>query len=345
MTSVHRSIRNLFLALCPILLLSCHTSDDATAAAKQLATTSNDLASYYGTLSQIVTADIALNDLQKALQGVPFDDQLRDTLMMTSSELQQRAAMAKALQDLSAAFSNLSGSTAPSDVSDAATKLGTELTTLKAIPSTGTIIPIPELMGKVGNLVLTLVRNHEEKKIAPALDQTVSAMKDLFSKEQDVYDSLNKTYLNLAALLAKKSIDAHFVDQTSLETSIVNPALQPFGLTAHIAPTTDTAKLDALVISEIDQTNKDLVGAHQKASKAMLDSITQMGTRIHQLATEGQMPTRGTPISLSTVEGWVTTVSNYFPNSSQSSSNTGSTGSTGTTANSKSTTKKPIWRN
>ena len=53
-TQLHGINRHLALLLCLLCLASCKTSDDATAAAKQLATTATDLANYYGALSQIV---------------------------------------------------------------------------------------------------------------------------------------------------------------------------------------------------------------------------------------------------------------------------------------------------
>jgi hypothetical protein len=93
--------------LCSISLLSCRASDDANAAAKQLTTTSTDLASYYDAVSRVVTNDIALGDLQNSLQEVPFAAADRTILRTTSSELQKRADLAKALQGLSSTFSNL----------------------------------------------------------------------------------------------------------------------------------------------------------------------------------------------------------------------------------------------
>jgi hypothetical protein len=338
MKQLHRVSGYLMLLLCSIFLFSCQTSDDASAAAKQLATTSTDLANYYSALSQIINADIALGSLQNSLLShadvLPFPDANRELLNTTSLELQKRADLAKALQDVSSAFSKLTGSTAPTDVSNAASKLGTELTTLKALPKlTGTPIPIPSAIGDAGKLIVSLIQQHKEKKIAPALDATVSALKELFSNEADAYDSLNQTHLTLAASLAKYCIDKNLVD----ETSVLAPALQPFSLTAHLSSTANTTPLDTAAKTQVDETTKVLVAAHQKASAAMLQAITEMNARIHQLATEGRMPSRGTPITLTTVENWIATASTYL---SSASTNTASaaanTGSTTPTSNKKS---------
>jgi hypothetical protein len=177
-----------------------------------------------------------------------------------------------------------------------------------------------------------LIQQHEEKKVAPALDATVNALKELFTNEADLYDSLNQTYLTKAASLAKYCIDKNLVD----ETSVLAPALQPFNLTAHLSSTTDTAPLKTAAETQVDKTNKALVAAHQKASAAMLQAITEMNARIHQLATEGHMSSRGTPITLTTVENWISTASTYL---SSNSTNTNSSTAT-TTSKTPSSTKK-----
>jgi hypothetical protein len=304
--------RCLLFLLCSIFLFSCKTSDDANAAAKQLATTSADLVNYYGTLSKIAAADIALSELQKNLLHVPFEKEDRTQMSTLSSELQKRANVAQALQGLSTAFSNLTGSTAPTDVSNAASKLGTELQTLNALPQLkGAPIPLPTLIGDAAGAIVTLIRNHEERKAAPAMDKTVSALKELFTKEEKAYDSLNNSYDDVAKALAQYCIDKNLLD----ETSVLGPALQPFGLKAHISSTTDTTLLKKAATTQLQETLNSLNDAHHSASVAMLQGITDMGTRIHQLATEGHMPSRGTPITLTTVENWITTASTYLSGS------------------------------
>jgi len=331
----HRLHRYLALLLCLIFLSSCKTSDDAKAAAKQLATTSTDLANYYGTLSQVTTATITLGGLQNTLLPhadiLPFPDSNRTLLNTTLSELQKRSDLAKALQDVSTAFSNLTGSTAPTDVSDAASKLASELNTLKALPSpAGSPIPIPSAIGDAGKLIVSLIQEHEERKIAPALDATVNALKGLFSNEEEsgAYDSLYHTYLTKAASLAKYSIEKNWVD----ETSVLGPALQPFGLTGKLNSKSDAAPLQAAAEAEIDETTQTLDAAHQKASAAMLQAITDMGTRMHQLATEGRMPSRGAPVMLTTVENWINTVSTYLPASATTAPAAGASSTTAPSA-------------
>jgi hypothetical protein len=311
------------LLFCALLLLSCKTSDDATAAAKQVATTSTDLAGYYSTLSQIAASYTALNELQTSLQGVPLSDADRAILGDTASELKKRADIATDLQGVSTAFSNLTGSTAPTDVSNAASKLASELTTLKPVqlPSASPV-PLPSAIGDAAKLILSMVQQHQERKIAPSLDATLKSLNVLFSNEKDLYDSLNKTYLNLAGALAKVCINKNFVDNTS----VLAPALQPFSLSARASSATDASLGDAAK-TQVDAALTTMVSAHSKASTAMLQAITEMNTRVHQLATEQRMPSRGAPVSLTAVESWINTVSSYLSSGGAGSTSSGSAAS------------------
>jgi hypothetical protein len=301
-------------------LISCRTSDDAVAAATQAATTAADLTSYYSAMSQIIAGDVALMQLDTTLRGVPFAAEDRTALSTTASELQKRAELASSLQALSTAFSNLTGSSAPTDVSNAASKLATELTTLKPVklPSASPV-SLPSAIGDASKFILSMVQQHQERKLAPALDKTFAALKETFTAENDVYDSLNKTYLALAGALAKVCIEKNLVDNTSL----LSPALQPFSLAARGSTDADALLRDAAK-AQIDQASHNLTDAHAKASAAMLQAITEMGTRIHTLATGAPMTSRGAPVTLTTVEGWINTASSYLSAGSTAATSTSS---------------------
>jgi hypothetical protein len=340
MKPARRVSRFLPLLLCSILLLACKTSDDATAAAKQLATTSTDLANYYSALSQIVTATIAVGNLQSSLlphaEVLPFSEEDRALLTTTSAELQKRAELAKALQGLSSEFSSLTGSTAPTDVSNAASKLANELTTLGALPKAqGSPMPLPSAIGDVAKLLVSAFQQHEEKKAAPAIEKTVNLLADIFSSEKDAYDSLNETYLTRAESVANYCIDQNLVD----DTSVLSPALQPFSLTGRISSTADIEQLKKAAKFQVKTTHDALTVAHNNASDAMLKAIKEMGTRFDQLANEGSMKSRGTPVTLTTVENWINTVSTYLSSTSTSTNSTSANANSKTPASSKNSKK------
>lgn len=303
-----------------LVLCSCQAADDAKAAANQLATTATELQNYYGQLIQIVTADTTLGDLQNNIlphgSVLPFPDANRALLKTTLTELQKRADMAKDLVSVSTAFSSLTGTAAASDVDAAASNLATELTSLNAMPKSEGPVPVPSAIGEAGKIITSWIQEHQEKKAAPVLDATVSGLKSLFGGEVDVYNSLTSTYLSKASGLAKYCVENKWVDQSS----ILTPALQPFDLTARIPSDTVPKALSAAAENQIDQSKTSLITASQDASKAMLQAVTEMSTRIHQLAVGGKMSSRDTPISLSTVENWVTTTDKYLSTASTTAS-------------------------
>jgi hypothetical protein len=162
-------------------------------------------------------------------------------------------------------------------------------------------------------LVAALVQQHEEKKVAPALAATFNGLQSLFSNEKGAYDSLNRTYVSLAGSLAKYCIDQNLVD----DTPVLSPALQPFKLIGHLS-SAEPVSLKTAAKTQIDETGIELVSAQEKATDAMLQAITEMSTRIHELAAEGRMPSRGMPVTLTTVEKWIGAA-----NLSSSTANTG----------------------
>jgi hypothetical protein len=240
-------------------------------------------------------------------------------LSTTSSELQKRADLANALQGLSSAFSSLTGSTVPTDASKAASKLANELNTIKALPQPrNNPISLPSEIGDVSKLLISAFQQHEEKKAAPAIEKTINLLGNMFSNEKDAYDSLNETYLTRAASLARYCIGQNLVD----DTAVLAPALQPFSLTGRISSAADTNQLKAAAEVQVAARRNVLVAAHDGASDAMLQAIKEMDTRFNELATEGRMPSRGAPVTLTTVDGWISAVGTYLSDSSTNKAST-----------------------
>jgi hypothetical protein len=109
---------------CMVFLASCKTTSEAATAARQLASISSDLVSYYKDLSTQIDQTIVLQEIQQAVLGVPDDDDSYHALLDVKKEIGKRAAVAQALSNLAAAYGTLAGSKASSDASAAATKLG-----------------------------------------------------------------------------------------------------------------------------------------------------------------------------------------------------------------------------
>ena len=232
-----------------------------------------------------------------ALSGIPFGDSDRKLQETTRTELENRKHMAVALAQLAASFATLTNSSSASDVGASATALGNELVSIKALPSGS---PIPDALGKAGNALMQLVQQHDEKKAARAMDETLQAVGDLFEKEKPTYDSIARMHVRQASQVAKDLINANEVDYSSM----LNPALKPFSLAALPSNPTLQTQLKPLALSRLDTATDRAVQKEEKASAAMLEALREMSSRVHLLATEKPMPIREAPFSLKLVEDW-----------------------------------------
>ena len=305
----------LCLLICFGLMSACKTSEDATATASQMATTSQDLVAYYSALTNVMDNTIKLEQLQNAFFGTPFDSQDLEQLQQTEQELQKRSDAAKALQSLSASLSKLTGSTVNSDASTAANKLAAELVTIKALP-TGP--PVPAATSLAAQAITMLVKEHDERKAAAQMDSAVSAVSSMFTAEKPAYESLYNSYIELAGSLALESIKRNWVDESGLLMS----ALQPFGLSAGACTSAAGVPAADAKAAGVPSQNRSAVlnsyaqkqlltqiasqkAAQTKASEGMENALREMTKRIHALATENAMSMRGSPVSLADVEAWV----------------------------------------
>jgi hypothetical protein len=290
------------LALLAIFLgaaAGCKISQDATAAAAQLASTSKDLSGYYKAMSGVVEDSIQLGRLQSALLGTPFGPQDVAVEQETIDELQKRSALASSLQNLSSAFSSLTGSTAPGDVATSANNLATQLVTIKALPSGP---PIPELLGQAAKAIVLLVQERQERKAAKELDGLVAGVAQLFKSEEPVYESLYATYFALAGSLAKESIKRNWVDGSGL----LHPALKPFDLApAAAAAASINTSLEGYLQQSLASQATEREASQHKATEGMDEALQEMSKRIHQLATEKSLLAIGNPPTLADVEAWL----------------------------------------
>lgn len=282
-------------------LFACKTQDDAVAAAQQMTATSAALSAYYGAIADSLTDTISLNELNFTLFEVPFGDADRKPIEETRAEILKRQELAQSLARLASSMTALTGSKAASDVSTAATALGNELVSVKALPGGS---PIPAILGKAGEFLIQVVQQHEEKKAAQAMDGTFAALVELFAKEKPVYDSMDRVHIFLAKTVTASLIKRQFVDPTPL----LLPALRPFGLSAAPPDEHLQSTLRTLAENRLDASAEEVTRREADASAAMLTALQEMSSRVHVLATEKRMPVRGNPFSLKVVESWAASV-------------------------------------
>ncbi len=281
-------------------LSACKVSEDAIAASQQMTSTASTLHDFYSTLEDSVTDTVTLYELDAALSGIPFGDNDRKLQETTRSELANRRQMAVALAKLAASFAELTKSSAASDVDKSATALGNDLVSIKALPGGS---PIPDALGRAGNLLMQIVQQHDEKKAARAMDETLQAVGDLFENEKPAYDSIARTHVRQASAVAKDMINANEVDYSSM----LAPALKPFSLAALPSNPSLQSSLKPLALTRLDAATGIAVKREEQASAAMLDALREMSSRVHLVATDKPMSIRGSPFSIKLVEDWVET--------------------------------------
>lgn len=238
---------------CLFLLSSCKGLSDAAAAADQLKGTAHELSLYYKDLAGQVDNTVALNQIQQAVFGVPFEQSDRDKLLEIRNEIDKRAAMARTLSKLAAAYASLAGSTISTDAGTAASELGDKLVDCKALPDGS---PVPDILGQAVKLLIEYAQTRDLKRGAKAIQETVSGVDRLFEGEKPYYVSLARTRLVLAATLANKLVDS---DQVDLQP-VIAPALKPFGLEPKLNSAAST-EYKGLAKDEIQQRQKDQTAA------------------------------------------------------------------------------------
>jgi hypothetical protein len=286
----------LVLASC-CALSGCKTSKDAAEAATQMAQTAKALCDYYTAVKTIFENTDAIYQLNHDLYAKPYPPSTQKKLKDNEAEVAKRAELASDFSELAGNFSKLTGSTASADVAASATKLNTEVETLASVKASTTEQSV--VKGAMQALVAT-IQEHKEREAALAMDQAVKGLRDLFDKEEDVWNAREQLYSGIASDLAKSLVDAGTVDNVPL----LKIALDPFGL----APTTLSAdmntKLAAAAKDQIERKKSDMDDAFQKATGDMSKSLHTMADRIDTVANDKAMDFHSTPVTVSSVEQW-----------------------------------------
>ncbi len=285
------------MLLSAVLFSGCKVSDDAIAASQQMTATAAELNTYYGALADTVTNTISLYELDGAISGIPFTSEDRRLPEETRAELLKRKELALNLAALASAMATLTNSKAPADVQTAATALGNELINVKALPGSS---PVPDAVGKAGNFLLEIIKEHEEKKAARAMDETLAAIGNLFEKEKPTYDSIARTHIKQAGQVAQELTEKRGVDPTPM----LSPALKPFDLTPLPPSRELQTALQGLAKARLQSAIDRGAQREEAASDAMLAALREMSHRVHLLAEEKRMPIRGNPFSLEIVQSW-----------------------------------------
>jgi hypothetical protein len=279
----------------------CRTSGDATAAASQMAKTSQTLCDYYKALGTTFSNTNELFELNEALYGKPYSAQARQQMKTNEAELAKRARLASDLATLSGNFGKLSGSTAPSDLASSAAQVASDAAGLAGV--TASAAEQDALRGAVLALA-TAIQEHREREAAKAMEAAAQSLSDLFAKESDVWKSTEQVDSQIAANLAGNLVDQKATDNTA----VLDVALTPFGLAPASLSDDLNAKLAPVARQQIAAKHASMDAAYGTATDSMAKALQVMAQRIQTVANDKPMAFRAAPLSLDDVLQWTTQV-------------------------------------
>jgi hypothetical protein len=282
---------------CCFAVSGCKTSKDATDAASQMAQTAKALCDYYAAVKTIFEDTDAIYQLNHDLYSKPYPPGTQKELKDNEAEVAKRAELASDFSALAGNFSKLTGSTASADVAASAGKLNTEVDTLASVKASSA--EQSAIKGAMQALV-TAIQEHKEREAARAMDQAVKGLRDLFDKEEDVWNAREQLYTGIASNLASSLVDANGTDNLPL----LKIALDPFGLAPSTVAADMNSKLAAAAKDQIERKKSDRDDAFQKASNDMSKALHTMAERIDTVANDKAMDFHSTPITVASVEQW-----------------------------------------
>lgn len=285
------------------LLLSagCKTSDDAAAAATQMAATAKSLSDYYSALGTILADTGEIYSINEVLFSKPFTPANRELLKSNQAELQKRVELAADFSTVAEEFAKLTGSTAPEDVAKSASKLQTDCDGLAGVTVSS---DEQAVIKKALELLVVAVKEHKEREAARAIDGVAKGIDALFVKEIPVWDSTEQVYNEFASELAGDLVDQNATNSAAL----LGVALEPFGLTPSETSPDVNRKLAPLAKQQIADRKAAAAKSYGDATEAMKKSLNEMCDRVHLVAEGKPMRFRLVPPTLATVEQWVAQV-------------------------------------
>jgi hypothetical protein len=237
--------RKFALFLLP-LLLSCQSVENTRKVAVQMSQTAQELRDFYMALTVTVAQQAELERLQSAFFAVPLSQQDLTQLESTQEELKKRSEMAESLSEFSQTLAEFAGPKTKETVAQSATNLGIALAGIQQLPGAGFI---PEALQHSGNLLVQWIQQRNTRKMAQAVDSTLAALAEMFSREKPAYDSINRTYMELAQSLALELLRRKQIRFDSLAL----PALKPFGLVPAVPAEASSSSLQEYARKQITE--------------------------------------------------------------------------------------------
>jgi hypothetical protein len=264
-----------------------------------MAATSQELSSYYKALQTTFEQTDELYRLNEQLSSKPYTAENQLLLKSNEAELAKRAQLATDLSSLSESFGGLSGSTAPADAASAASQVEADVEKLSPLKASSTEQGALKLAVQE---LATAIQQHKEREAAKAMEGAAQSLSDLFAKETEIWNSTEQVYSQIAANLAASLVDANVTDNSA----VLDVALTPFGLVRNASMGDMNGKLAPVAKQQIATRKAAMDEAYKSATDGMSKALAQMAQRIQTLAEGKAMTQRRPPLSLATVQQWVT---------------------------------------
>ena len=306
LTQPRSGVRSMaFLAFASLLLVAgCKTSDDAAAAASQMSATAEALSDYYTAAGTTLADTDQLFTLEANLLSKPYNTENQQLIRANETALAKRAALASDLSALASSFAKLTGSSAPADVSAAASRCADEISSLSARKQSSAE---QNALKDAMQLLVKAVQEHKERESAKAIDQVAQDLFGFFAKEVPIWNSNEQIYIQQTTEVAD-----YLAEHDAIDTSaFLKVALDPLGLTPSVASPELKAELAPLAKQQITARAAALNDAYARATGAMTASLQEMSQRIHLVAEDKPMVFRVPPVTIATVEQWAAHVANY----------------------------------
>lgn len=304
--NVGSQTRGMICVAASILLASllfaagCKSSDDAAAVASQLTETAKCLRDYYAALDTMLSEIDQLYIVQAAVNPVtPYDDQTKAYVADLRTEIQKRETFAKDLTTLAEEFSSLSSSKAPGEMVESASKLESQVESMKAAKGALSTDELNVMNVALGAIVKA-VQENKEREAAKQMDAFATNLSGWFVGQEPQCESIGRDYARVSKSLALTLLEK---DQTD-PSDFLKVALDPYGLTPQLTDPALKLKVKALAKEHVGQKADALEAAQKSATGAMEESLKEMSKRIDLLANEKPMALRSAPISIADVEQW-----------------------------------------
>jgi hypothetical protein len=260
------------------LLTACKTSQEATNAATQLTSTSQQLSAYYTDLSNQVADTITLNEMHSQLMfQTAMDSSVRAELDTTQKELAKRVALAQSLGKLATAYAGLANSKAATDISTAASGLATQCKSIAPLPGGNAI---PDVVSVASQNLVEYIRQRKLRKSSESISQIMSGIQSMFASEMPAYKSLNRRRVEIAQRVANEFLQKDVVELSPA----LAPALKPFNLSAKLQPNQMTAEMRAMAKVDIQRTGELQIDEFAEKTNSLSAALKAAGDQVKLVA-------------------------------------------------------------